>query len=188
MLSAAPKLHIDALEDVHFESQGTSLSIAPQADDLNKVLQLLLAIEESYTSSEDLASYFNFDLRQSNYYAEAAEYLGLVLRERGSVDLTQRGLDFIQSALDDKDLFMARAIVNSWIFQRLTDIARRDGRFHLHDIDQVIASATYPQGAARYGGTTIPRRRQTIIAWIKWLSERIGCYVYEPSGDAYTLG
>ena len=167
---------IEALEDVRFESRTAERRLAPQADDLNKIMQLLLAIDEGNTTRDDIAIYFNFDVRQSSYYAEAAEYLGLIIRRNGEASFTERGADFLLASIDEKSLYVAKLIVNSWIFQELNALARAHGSFSATDIEHVLTKAQDGHGKPRYSGSIIPRRRGTIIAWVRWLANTVGCY------------
>jgi len=153
--------------------------ITPQADDLNKVLELLTLINSGQNTVNEIADYFVFDPRQSHYYGEAAEYLGLITRERGVFDLTPRGLAFITTPPDKQQLAAARIVVSSWIFVELINRARRKGYFTVDDIEQVITMTRLPDGRQRYTRSTIGRRRQTIIAWVRWLTQRFGVFTYE---------
>jgi hypothetical protein len=187
-LPPAKRLKIEQLEDVRYETPQSEGRLVPQADDLNKILELLMAIDEGYTGPDDLALYFGFDRRQSDYYAEAAEYLGLVSRGRGIVSLSPRGTEFIQLSLEEKPEYVARLIVNSWVFKAANDKARRSGHFSTTDIEQIIAATEKPTGSARYSGSTLGRRVRTIVAWVKWLAGHVGCYSVEPgTQDVFTL-
>ena len=187
-LPPAQRLKIEQLEDVRYETPQSAGRLVPQADDLNKIMELLMAIDEGFTGADDLALYFGFDRRQSDYYAEAAEYLGLVSRGRGIVTLSPRGTEFIQLSLEEKPDYIARLIVNSWVFKVANDQARRFGHFSTADIERIIATTEKPTGSARYSGSTLGRRVQTIVAWVKWLAGRVGCYSVEPgAADIFTL-
>ena len=186
-LPPIPRLKIEAIEDIRFESRAAERRLAPQADDLNKIMQLLLAIDEGNTTRDELAIYFNFDVRQSSYYAEAAEYLGLILRRHGEALYTDRGADFLFAAIDEKPLYLAKLIVNSWIFQALNDQARAKGSFDSSDIERVLAEAQDEHGKPRYSGSTIPRRRGTIVAWLRWLADTVGCYEEDRALGVFTL-
>lgn len=187
-LPPAQRLKIDQLEDVRYETPQSAGQLVPQADDLNKIMELLMAIDEGYTSADDLALYFGFDRRQSDYYAEAAEYLGLVARGHGIVTLSPRGTEFIQRSLEEKPEYIARLIVNSWVFKAANDQARRAGHFSTADVERIIAATEKPTGSTRYSGSTLGRRVRTVVAWVKWLAGRIGCYSVGPGiQNVFTL-
>ncbi|RLC61812.1 MAG: hypothetical protein DRI80_07855, partial [Chloroflexota bacterium] len=102
---------IDELLDARFE---TTSDIVPQADDLNKVLELLTLINRGQNTTNEIADYFIFTPRQSNYYGEAAEYLGLITREHGVFEMTERGRDWIAASPEKQQKFAAKLVVNSW--------------------------------------------------------------------------
>jgi hypothetical protein len=177
-------LTIYDLLDARFQTRNI---LAPQADDLNKVFELLTLVEAGISRTDKVADYFVFDRRQSSYYREAAEYLGLINDSRGaSYLLTDQAVALLTEPTATRTTTLAKIVVNSWIF---TDLIRRAGSgktFTNDDIDAVILSARDAQGKSHYGGTTISRRRQTIVAWIRWLAREIGCFTVVGSGT-YSL-
>jgi hypothetical protein len=162
------------LIDARFQTHN---SLVPQADDLNKVFELLMLVEAGFNRAVDVADYFVFDPRQSSYYREAAEYLGLIAnsRESGYI-LTEMGIELLATATDAQRRTLAKVVVNSWIFIALVQRADVQRTFTESDIDNVIMSARNLDGTQHYGGSTVPRRRHTIIAWIRWLAQEIGCF------------
>ncbi len=164
---------IDELLDVQFESEN---NIIPQADDTNKILELLALVNTGQDSKEEIADYFVFSLRQSSYYGEAAESLGLLKRSRGFVDLTPLGKDFITTSPPNQQLFLAKAIINSWFFRNLISIAKGKGYFNNSDIAEVIMSTRKDDGTQRYTSSTIPRRIRTLTSWAKWLTDEFSCF------------
>ena len=164
----------DELVDATFEATS---NIVPQADDLNKVLELLTVVNDGQGTVNDISDHFVFDTRQSNYYGEAAEYLGLIVRRRGEAfDLTIRGVEFLTTPPEHQQTYIAKVVVNSWVFRALIKRMRRKGYVTEDDVDAVIASAKNPDGTPHYSHTTISRRRQTIMSWTRWLTEQIGCF------------
>jgi hypothetical protein len=172
-LVAKEKYRIDELLDESFESKN---NIIPQADDLNKVLEVLALTNTGQNSTEEIADYFAFDVRQSNYYREAANSIGLIIRPPGFSELTSLGQRFIEASSSEQQLFAAKAIVNSWFFRKLIDVAKQKGYFTEADIEDVIISAKNNNRTQRYTTSTIPRRRQTLVSWAKWLAEQFDCF------------
>ncbi len=173
---------IDELLDVRFESAN---QIVPQANDLNKIFELLTLINRGQDTISDVADYFVFAPRQSNYYGEAAEYLGLITRERGVFELTARGREFIATAPEQQQLYIAKLVVNSWVFREIISYAQRKGFFTVREIEDVIKLAKTPDEQQRYTSSTISRRRHTIVAWVKWLAQQFGIFTRE--SDKYYL-
>jgi len=172
-----PETHqIDDLLDVRFE---TTSPTVPQADDLNKVLELLTLINRGQGAVDEIADHFVFEPRQSNYYGEAAEYLGLITRYHGEFELTEKGSELLGTPPEEQQLYVAKLIVNSWIFRDLIRTARRKGFFANEDIEEIIASVKTSRNQQRYTSSTVSRRRLTIVAWAKWLAEQIGVLKFE---------
>jgi hypothetical protein len=179
-IAAQPRLTIYDLLDHRFE---TSNDIVPQADDLNKVFELLLLVESGVNNAREAADYFVFDQRQSNYYREAAEYLGLLQSTPDEgYTLTPGGIAVLSEPPQTQARALARAIVNSWVFRELVGRAQANGKFTIGDVDQVITDAIGKEGKPRYGGSTVHRRRQTIVAWLRWLEQEIGCFKSSAGG------
>lgn len=164
---------INDLTDDKFETQN---NIAPQADDLNKVLELLTVIKNGQKTVSEIADYFAFDQRQSNYYGEAAEFLGFITRSRGVFELTKRGYEFISTEPKHQQLFAAKLVVNSWFFKELIKKAKRKGYFTVSDIEELITKIEKNGGSKRYTESTIGRRIKTAVSWAKWLSEQFKCF------------
>lgn len=175
-ISPPIKLALFDLIDVTFRSTS---KVAPQANDLNKVFELLSLVEAGIEDKDDIAEYFSFAERQSRYYLEAAEYLGLLRRSGHSYELTEAGIQILSAAPVDQRILFAKAIVNSQIFARLIQKAGTAHQFSDQDIDELIAGISDPDEVPRYSGTTVPRRRMTINAWLKWLAKEIGCFALE---------
>jgi hypothetical protein len=167
---------VDDLADKEFETEN---NIVPQADDLNKILELLTLINSGQNTVTDIADYFVFDGRQSNYYGEAAEFLGLITRSQGVFELTKRGNLFISTAPKDQQLFIAKLVINSWFFKGLLRKAKRKGYFTKLEVEDLIADVNMDDGSKRYSKTTIGRRTISIMSWVRWISEELKSFVIE---------
>lgn len=167
---------VDDLLDKGFETEN---NIVPQADDLNKIFELLMLINSGQNTVAEIADYFVFDERQSNYYGEAAEFLGLITRRRGVFELTDRGNKFITTAPKDQQLFVAKIVVNSWLFRELIKKAKRKGIFTKQDIEDVISNVDAGDGSKRYSSSTIGRRTKTIMSWVRLISEEFNSFEIE---------
>jgi len=67
----------------------------PQANDLDKIVDLVSLVDKSSVTKLEIADYFGFDLRQGDYYANAATYLGFVARRGDGFTATELGQRFI---------------------------------------------------------------------------------------------
>lgn len=170
-----PTRTIDEFIDTRFE---TSCALVPQADDFNKVIELVNAVDEGLNTPRSIAQHFDFAERQAYYYSEAAEFLGLVAREQGELRLTDFGIAVISAPpVEQRDL-IAKMVLNSWLFSELIHLARRRGYFDREDIKDLITSVM-KEGRPRYTRSTVPRRLQTVESWLRWIAKQIGCLAYE---------
>ncbi len=167
---------IDELIDKDFSTEG---NVVPQADDINKIFELLVLIMSGRNTVHEVAEYFAFDIRQSNYYGEAAESLGLITRHKGVFDLTERGGVFISLEPQHQQSFILKLIINSWYFQKLISKAKQKGFFTTNDVEELIISVEKDDGAKRYSNSTIGRRVQTVFSWSKWISEEFKSFLVE---------
>lgn len=182
-ITPAKRLHIHELLDARFQTRN---DLVPQADDLNKVFELLTLVEARISGSDEVADYFAFAPRQSNYYAEAAEYLGLVHRSGPTgPELTDLGIQVLSEPPEGQSRVLAKAVVNSWIVAGLVELALQKGAFTVSDIDALIQRVRGQAGQPHYTGQTVSRRRQTIKAWLRWLADEMGCFSIE--GPVYRL-
>jgi hypothetical protein len=67
----------------------------PQADDINKILLFPLKVSEGYDTSAKIEAIFGFVRRQSNYYRQACEILGLIQSSDGIFQLTKKGEEYL---------------------------------------------------------------------------------------------
>lgn len=179
-LTSAEPMEIHDLLDVRFQTRN---NIVPQADDLNKVLQLLTLIDVGLNTVSDIAVYFEFNPRQSSYYREAAEYLGLVTTvASGSYKLTTLGENLLSQQPSNQSQTFARVVVNSWIFVELIQRAIKGGKFTEANITTIISNVRTANGIQRYNNTTIGRRQRTILSWLNWLTDEIGCFTRVDGG------
>ncbi len=68
----------------------------PQADDVNKIIQFPLRVFEGYDTSQKMIDAFGFVKRQSSYYRQAAQILGLVELDKNRYKLTASGEEYLR--------------------------------------------------------------------------------------------
>lgn len=134
-------------------------SLIPQADRIVRLFRFVDILSQGrYPTAEEL----EVVERQVNYYRKAAEILGLVA-DRG---LTPRGTLVVGLSEENRlratcAYFEATDIGASWV--------RWSQGETLLDVEQGTASAFLSQVAVNLSGSTIPRRSQTLEAWLETL-------------------
>jgi hypothetical protein len=142
----------------------------PQADDVNKIIEFPLRVFEGYDTSEKMINVFRFVKRQSSYYRQAAELLGLVVLDKNKYKLTQKGEEFLKLPAEKKSNYICKLllefpIINEIFIQISID---KDKVISRSDIMEILRKKSHITGA------TVKRRTQTIVSWFKWIRNNLG--------------
>ena len=144
----------------------------PQADNFKRVINLceLLFHRDSLTR-DDVTENYAFDVRQTNYYTDAARYLGLLEKTEinGKIryNLTDKGQRILRLGYRERQLEFAKCILSHPVFLEtmrcsldigelptksvIVDIMRRHSLYHINS------------------DTTYCRRASTVRRWIDWI-------------------
>lgn len=146
----------------------TYTDVIPQANDLEKVIKFVFKVAEGLSDASVIAEYFGFDARQSSYYREAAESLGLVAFKNFKYELTEIGRHLVSLESQERNIFFAKVLAGSSLIKEGMDILKSGRELTKQDIENIIASR------GTLSGTTIPRRASSLLAWYKWIAENTG--------------
>ena len=149
----------------------------PQADNFKRVINLceLLFHRDSLTR-DDVTENYAFDVRQTNYYTDAARYLGLLEKTEinGKIryNLTDKGQRILGLGYRERQLEFAKCILSHPVFLEtmrcsldtgelptksvIVDIMRRHSLYHINS------------------DTTYRRRASTVRRWIDWIFGLMG--------------
>lgn len=160
------------------EPNKTKLDI-PQADDVNKIMQLPLRVVEGYNTSTKIQTVFGFVNRQSSYYRHAAELLGLVETNNDIYKLTEIGKNYIRLSADKKSNFICKLllqfpIINEVFLEIMSD---KDKVVSKQDIILLLRKTS------NLTGSTLERRARTIISWFRWMRNNLGIVELDSKGD-----
>jgi hypothetical protein len=147
----------------------------PQADSFNRIVDLLTQVYGAgVLPQEDITTNHAFDLRQTQYYTNAARYLGLVERHSDrdlgvTYTLTRDGKRIMGLKNPQRrNLALVQAILKHRVFNdtlRLyifTEASRPT-------VEQVVEIMRAAELGLDREGTTIRRRAQTVLAWMDWI-------------------
>jgi hypothetical protein len=148
----------------------------PQANDVKTIIELVFKVHEGINNHIDVAEYFDFDKRQSSYYREAAEVLGLVVSEKGEYRLTEIGTQLVQLPAENRNLFIAQLLADFDLIKAALDQLGDKKELSQNDIELIIAKKS------NLTGTTIPRRAASLKSWLRWMSHATGSFVATKSG------
>lgn len=150
----------------------------PQADSFDRVINLCeLLLDEPKTKS-DITENYAFDERQTNYYTDAARYLGLV-DKNGNVgninfELTELGRKILNLRYKQRQLEFAKLILMHQVFYDYL-------RLYFENSDKPTTSNTVEimKHCNLYNiesESTYKRRASTIRSWIEWILDFL--YIY----------
>jgi len=144
--------------------------VVPQADDINKVLEFPFKVAEGLDNAKAIAAYFAFDKRQSSYYREATEAIGLVTLRDGRYELTDRGREYVRLPPEKRNQYFLRLVLELPIMHETLLEVLQAGRkgLGLAEIAAIIRGRSHLTGS-------VPRRRaQTVLAWFRWVERSLG--------------
>jgi hypothetical protein len=122
------------------------------------------------TTAEKIKKAFDFDKRQSSYYRQASEILGLVISEHGKFKLTSEGEHYVKLPTEQRTNYVSKLLLS---FPLMNDIFLQisideNKKVTEADIIELIKKKT------NLTGSTPKRRAQTMISWFKWIQGNIG--------------
>lgn len=136
-----------------------------QADDINKVFQVVDAVASGSTSDEDIENYLglNSGSRQGRYYRLAAEKLGLIINFENNASLTPTGQLFSNYSLNNRALLAQNLIASLPVFSTVISHFRTSGQINIEDLRAYFISI-YPGEES-----TALRRFSTFMNYIRYL-------------------
>jgi hypothetical protein len=149
----------------------------PQADRFERVIDLLtrLSADGGTLTQEEITTNYAFDHRQTQYYTNAARYLGLVERteERGTgvtYLLTALGTGLMNKTPRDRNLTLVELLLARQVFREAVERYLIDGDPpSTSDVVRIMDDADLDLNQ-----TTRERRAQTVIGWARWMMSLTG--------------
>jgi len=167
-------------ELVNRQPDWSKVETVPQADDFDRVTRLPLLIVKGINDSDKFAKHENFSSRQSSYYREAAELVGLVQMKNNKYVLTEAGEVYINLNETERGEFLLRLLLKLPIIHEAMGVLLKKGFLSLNELTAIIEKRT------RLGNNTPRRRAKTVKSWLKWFSRKIGIFRIEK--DNIVLG
>lgn len=147
----------------------------PQANSFPRVIDLLMQLKVSGNelTKEQITTEYDFDARQTQYYTNAAKYLGLIDRfqtkEKGVFyRLTSKGLRISNLAPQMRNLALCESILEHPVFnQVLRQTLEEAYPSSRQKIIEIMQKSNL--NLDKDGYSTIPRRSSTVISWVNWM-------------------
>ena len=147
----------------------------PQADVFERVIDLLSLLVENELTFDEITSKYDFDARQTEYYTNAARYLGLVekykIEKEKVYKLSEKGYKVMTKSIKNKYLSIINEILSHEIFYRTFKYWLNNKEVPSKEIivDFMLGSNLYNINSLE----TFKRRSQTIKCWINWVISQV---------------
>jgi hypothetical protein len=150
----------------------------PQADNFERVINLCeLLNQKEFLTKEEITQNYDFDARQTDYYSNAARYLGFVSTGRDAISgqvgcfLTESGKQIFQANLIERQEFFVNAIISHSVFKQVLLLYLEYGEMpsRMNIVQVMMESNLYKLKSQ----VTYARRASTIAGWINWIMNQI---------------
>lgn len=144
----------------------------PQADSFERIINLCeLLKQKGFISKEDITHNYDFDHRQTDYYSNAAKYLGLIegrcKNQQIGCTLTQEGNRIFNLPIIERQLEFVRLILSRTAFKNTLELYFNKGDKPTKD--EVIKIMKDARLYNIDSEETYRRRAYTITSWINWI-------------------
>lgn len=143
----------------------------PQADSFERVINICELLDEQDLSRNDVTEQYAFDDRQTNYYTDAARYLGLIEKNRKNGEplyrLTDKGRTILRLGYKQRQLAFCGAVLSHGAFADTLKSYFETGVMpQKNDIIQIMRRSNLYNVSSN---STYTRRSSTIKGWINWI-------------------
>ncbi|QQY79114.1 hypothetical protein EDD65_10829 [Keratinibaculum paraultunense] len=147
----------------------------PQADNMKRIINLCELLYNKEMTRDEIATTYDFDSRQTNYYADAGRYLGIIDKKKEDGDivyfLTNEGKELFKVNLKKRQLKFVELILRHNVFNKALKEYFRLGQIPSKDsIVEIMKESDLYRVSSN---STFYRRAQTIKSWINWILELI---------------
>ena len=141
----------------------------PQADSFDRVINLCELLKEHPMTREEITINYAFNVRQTNYYTDAARYLGLVDKQRIddiTFTLTPKGRSILRLGYKQRQLAFCEAILSHKVFADSLKLWFKQGEINKQDIVAIMKQNNLYNVESE---STYIRRASTIRGWLEWI-------------------
>ena len=143
----------------------------PQANKFERVINICELLNLHGLNRDQMTEEYAFDVRQTNYYTDAAIYLGLVEKgyenRKPEYKLTKRGRQTINLGYRQRQLAFCQAILEHEAFRKTFDSYMCRGI--MPNVDEIVAIMKRANVYRVDSEDTYKRRASTIVGWINWI-------------------
>jgi hypothetical protein len=144
----------------------------PQADKFDRVVDLIGLLMNEDLTKDKITSEYDFDERQTNYYTDAARYLGLVEKHKDEIKvirfkITDECKKILLQPQKTKNLELARLIIlHKPFYEVLKYYLEKSGPPSVDYVVEVMKKSKLYKVDSK---STYERRAQSVIKWVEWI-------------------
>ena len=143
----------------------------PQADSFERVINMCELLSHQELSRDAVTEKYAFDIRQTNYYTDAARYLGLIEKKydmkKPIYSLTRLGRKIMRLNYKKRQLALCRCILQHRIFFNVFSFCQQYGS--LPDRTTIVKIMKSSDLYNIESESTYLRRASTVSGWINWM-------------------
>ena len=143
----------------------------PQADKFDRVINLCELLNKKTLNRAEVTDKYDFDERQTNYYTDAARYLGLIKKfnNNGNItyDLSEIGRKILHKSFKERQLSYCRRILSHKVFADTLKICFKYGS--MPSTEEIITLMKNSNLYHVESYETFKRRTSTIKSWLNWI-------------------
>ena len=171
-------INLESIQKILYESRTIEEPKVPfpQANSFERIINLCELLNENLSLTKgDITENYDFDERQTNYYSDAARYLGLIDKknENGRVvfSLTKKGSELFKISITKRQIELARLILSHSAFKRTLDLYFKNAKPPaINEITKIMKESELYQVKS---DETFSRRASTVLKWVNWIVELI---------------
>ncbi|HET9959219.1 MAG TPA: AAA-associated domain-containing protein [Polyangiaceae bacterium] len=138
----------------------------PQADDVRRVIDVLDAVSNGTSNRTELSKYYEFNERQSDYYANAAAFLGYLSRSDAGFGLTPLGSEFVSLPMHERHRRFIERMAMLPVFREVLESLCSNRALPESDW-----TAELIRRSTGLSGKTPERRARTVLSWARWAEQ-----------------
>lgn len=142
----------------------------PQANSFERVINLCELLESSEKGKQEITEKYEFDPRQTNYYTDAAIYLGLVVKKGvrfKSFELSKLGKRILSLNYKNRQIEFVKLILSHKVFHMT--IKRYFEKLEMPTDSEIVEIMKECELYKIGKDSTFYRRASTIKSWVDWI-------------------
>lgn len=143
----------------------------PQADSFERVINICELLNEQELSRNRVTEKYAFDVRQTNYYTDAARYLGLLEKETEGgtpvYSLSSKGRRILNLDFKRRQLAFCDCILSHGAFNETLRVCLERG--DMPSNNEIVETMRRSNIFKVISNSTFERRSSTIKSWVNWI-------------------